>query len=272
MVHEKSRSLMLGAALVLALASTGMTAQTFTKVVKTVDDTSMFLIPELGAMIAAYDAGLTVDMVLPEDQRKDEYKSVDLQEGDIIKMMNGKRMMSPVDIKDAYEALSVDDEVKLGIKRGQSLQIVSFPKGDIKDTPQVVMVTSGGPGGCAAGDVPVGANVQQIKVSGDNVDMEGMMALIGLGLLLKEAGGHIVVDQVLPNTPKGPPEDFPVKGDIIKRIQGKDVSSSKELAELFKGIKTSETMTLTFSREGKSLTSTFAKPEAGQGKMIMKTK
>ena len=94
------------------------------------DQPEMFFLHELGALITPQEDGLTIEMVLSADQRKDEYKEIDLKEGDIIKMMNGKRMSGVDVMQEAYDAMKVGDEIKLGIKRGQSLQIVTFARGD----------------------------------------------------------------------------------------------------------------------------------------------
>jgi PDZ domain-containing secreted protein len=73
---------------------------------------------------------VTVNIAPPEGTLPKEYEDIDIQGGDIIKMMNGKRVKTTDAIKKIYEELEIGDEIKLGVKREDEMFIVTFKKAD----------------------------------------------------------------------------------------------------------------------------------------------
>jgi S1-C subfamily serine protease len=256
----------------LMLVGSAVDVQSQEKVVSTTavggPDGEIFMMFELGAVVRDTDEGIKVNMVLSLDQRSEEYRSVDLLQGDFIKMMNGKSMKSVADLKAAYEAMKTGEEIKLGIKRGQDLRIVAFPRGDTENAPLMMVMTQQGPGDGAEGEAPGAPQVTRMQVGGDQIDMEGVEVLFGLGLLIKEVDGHVTVEQVMPFASEVMADNPPQKGDVIVKIQDQEVGTNGELMEIYEGIEAGKEMTLVTLREGEEIVLKFPKPEGGQPTII----
>ena len=138
----------------------------------------LFILPEVGALIVKSDGGPKVDMVIPSDQRPDDYKNVDIQVGDIIKMFNGKSMKKVSSIEEVYEALSIGDELKFGIQRGKDMLIEKLTKMDPKDASGQMMI-------------------KKFPASGGGGIGNIIADLIDLGLILEEKDGQIFVIDVM---------------------------------------------------------------------------
>ena len=68
-------------------------------------DGDMFMLPEVGGIVVESNAGPQLQMVLPNNHRAKDYKTLDLQVGDIIKMFNGKSMKTVSSLQETYDAL-----------------------------------------------------------------------------------------------------------------------------------------------------------------------
>lgn len=90
------------------------------------DDVQLML--EVNGLIKAEGEKIIIELIAPADKRKAEYKEVDIQTGDELVFMNGKKIKSPEDFKKNYEAVESGKELKLGLKRKGLSVIVSFNK------------------------------------------------------------------------------------------------------------------------------------------------
>lgn len=97
----------------------------------------IFEIPELGGLVLQEKDQLRVDNVISAEHRGKTYKNVDIKNGDIIMMMNGRKLDKARSASEIYENLKPGDEVKFGIKRGEQMFIASFKKADPKDLPKM---------------------------------------------------------------------------------------------------------------------------------------
>ena len=113
----------------------------------TMKEGDVFHIPETGTLVVK-EKDHENPVCPPAENRRDPYKGVDLQTGDLILMANGKRVKTIKELTDAYASTSVGAEFKLGIQRGKEMMLVAFPKADPKDLPQRSMriMTTGGEG------------------------------------------------------------------------------------------------------------------------------
>lgn len=210
----------------------------------------MFMLSELGGIIIESNDSLVIDMIMEPQNRMEEYKNVDLQEGDIIRMANAKKVETAEELQGIYDALKVGEDLKLGIIREGRMKIVSLRKGAPEKMPkkmQVMTVGAGGPG----------------QPAGGNVEME-----VVAGMLLTIIGSKIVVaDMIEGITPKfeGPE---PTDGDEIFKLNGKKVNSSKSLRDTFQSIPIGEKVELTFLRNGKEQKTSFIRPEEQDLKMM----
>lgn len=215
-------------------------AQTVRTMTMTLDeDSPVFMLKEIGGIVTETNDTIKVQMVMPPDNRLKDYKEVDIQAGDIIKMANGKKIESVKALEELYNSLTVGEELKLGLIRGKEMKIAAMVKGDESKMPGKMMVmTAGGPGG----DISTG--------------------LMDAGLLLKASEGHLVVEDVIEQIQipfEGP---APERGDVILQFNNQAIGSSEKLDEVYGAIEIGQKIELKIQRDGKELTTTFVKPEA----------
>ena len=231
------RSLLLIITLALLVPAANVCGQVYGEV--TVGPDEVFMLPELGALIGVSPNGLMIVMVMPEAHRAEAYKKVDLQKGDFIKMVNGKGVKTCGDLRAAYEALKVGDELKLGIKRDKGLMIVSLSKANADDLPaQMIMTTS------EIGSSDVAA------------------ALIDAGILLDEKDGIITVGDYIGAIPVKFEGAKPAKGDILLKIQGEKVEGPDSIKQLWSKVEPGTKAELTFDRGGREITVRFLRQSA----------
>ncbi|MFH1195664.1 MAG: PDZ domain-containing protein [bacterium] len=83
---------------------------------------------EVNGIVKVDKDKFVLDLFMPADKRKDEYKKVDLQSGDEIVFFNGKKIKSLGDFTNYYEELKTGEEIKLGVKRNGNSVITAFKK------------------------------------------------------------------------------------------------------------------------------------------------
>lgn len=211
-------------------------------------DGEIFLLKELGAIISESDQGMSVLMVLPQDQRAKAYRDIDLQEGDILVMFNGKRMKTAGQMEEAYGGLKIGDEIKLGIKRDKDMMITTLAKANPNDLPGQMKIMKG-PSCPASGD----------------------MTLADVGVMLKKEEGKLIVDEVVAELADQFTGAVPEKGDVILKVNGTTISRPEQLSEVFTNIKNGEKVDIVLGRKGQEVTTGFVKQECGEGKpMIIK--
>ncbi len=210
------------------------------------EDGDIFMLPEVGGIIVESDDGPKLEMVLPVDNRPDEYKTLDIQVGDIIKMFNGKSMKKVSSIQEAYEAMEIGDEVKFGIRRDKGIMMVKFAKMDPKDAPGKMMIrTIDGPG------------------DGENGSI--ITDLIDAGLVLDEKDGKISVVDVITEMSSVFTGTQPESEDQLIKINSSKINSTEELTQIYSQIKVGEKVELTMLRKEKEILLTFEKPKSEPG-------
>ena len=236
------------------------------KVIKA-DADQVFFLQELGALIMQDEETIRVDFVAPADSRTKAYRSVDIESGDIIAMLNGKRLKSVKDLKAIYEEAEVGEEIKFGIKRDKRMTIVAFPKADPENAPQqqMMMVTMDDDGEGTVSTTS-GSETRVIKMEAGSA---GNVTLLELGLLLGEDEESLIVTDMLPHASKILSGIDIAEGDLVKSIQGKSVTTLDEFSDLYESIPAGDTVSLTFQHEGKDISASFPRPDA---KKTMKTK
>jgi len=218
------------------------------------------MLREVGGVLIEENGKLKFLVVMPSDQRLKAYQSVDLKQDDILLMFNGKRLKAVSDLTSAHETLEPGDEMKLGIKRGVDMRIVTLAKADPDDLPKMQMMTM------TAGTDEEGAMV----TTGTSADGEPLTLLAEIGLAVRDTEDAVVVTMVMPHA-KDVLVSSPVfEGDRIISLQGKEVTSAEMLSELFNAINVGETVKLVIKRDGEQHAATFEKPKMQAQPQIMK--
>ncbi len=232
------------------------------KVIKA-DMDEVFFLQELGALIMQDEESIRVDFVAPADNRAQEYRSVDIESGDVIVMLNGKRVKSVKDLKTSYEEAEVGEEIKFGRKRDKRTMIVTVPKADREKMPQqqMMMVTMDADGEGTVSTTS-GSETRVIKMEAGSA---GNVALLELGLLLGEDEESLIVTDILPHASKRLGGVDVAEGDVVKSIQGKSVTTLDKFADLYESIPVGDTVSLVFQHEGKEISVSFPRPDAQKG-------
>lgn len=268
----RTLTLMIGATLCLCMGFFGVpTAMGETKTMTFSSDDAFFL-PGLGAVVLPGEKYLRIGMMPSSENLPKELRSVDLKEGDLILMLNGKRVKTIGDLRDAYDALAVADTLEFGVKRDKDMLIVSYPKP--KDEMEggghrVMMMTSTGPP--PDGEADDGGSFTKVMTMGGEEGGDGavtkVMTLDGGGpILAMEAGvmfaekdGVVEVMVVIGNAPTeltgGPLKE----GDRLVSCQGEPVTDGEAFRKQYESIKVGTTVTLVYTRDGAEYTVSFAK-------------
>jgi S1-C subfamily serine protease len=205
-----------------------------------------FLVGELGGLVIADGKALIVRFVSPPANRKAPYKEVDLREGDVVLMVNGKRVKSVNELKAAYGVIAVGAEVKVGLERGKEMIIVAFPKADPKDLPQMKLMVQRGPG-------------------------DGTELFPAVGVSMAQKGKRVVVQEVLPIETSAVRTLDVKAGDVILSLNGWAVTSLKAYTEKFDAIPVGAPVEWKTERDGRQLTISFARPKPMGQVIIRKT-
>lgn len=198
----------------------------------------MFEIPEIGGILVEDGENLRVDMAIPKDNRIKAYKDVDLNKGDLVLMMNGKKIDKVRKAKEIYDKLKPGEDVKLGIKRSEEMFIASFKKADPKDLPKVVRMV--------------------IR----NDDSEFAVVLPDDGLLIGSDKEKVIVREKMQHSNNEIKE-----GDQLEELNGKKIHSTKDFSSIYKSLKTGDKLEMKFS-SGKSL---ITKKPNNENKVIIKS-
>lgn len=254
---------------VLIAMTATVTAQSHSFQIK--EEGKMFMIPELGAMTSSDEGKLTVDFMPPAGDLPKAYRDVDLKNGDIIMMANGKKMKSAADLEKLYDALKVGDEIKLGIKRDKGMLIASFKKADEKDLPKrkIMTMSLGGDGGGKM-TTTEGGIVQTMTFGGDG---QALSIVPELGLLLIGQDDKVVLANLLPNAVAVFGENEISEGDVLSEINGKKVTTTAGFEEIYNAIPVGDMFRLQFVADKSEIfNTTIKKPKAQTGGMMIRKK
>jgi predicted metalloprotease with PDZ domain len=228
-------------------------------------------INELGAIVKPRDKSFFVDMVSPGEQRGKEYQSVDLKKDDEILMINGKKVTALTDLKSAYDAVVVGQDVKFGIRRGKSMMIVSFPKADAAKMQQHAVYsinTEEGGDSLVTETIEGGAGkkIMRFGPGGGNIAM-----LSELGVILEEADSKIKIIGLQDDAPKALKNSGATVGDVVVALQTTKVSSIKELQALYDKIETGKEFSLSIEHAGKVVETKAIKAAKSDRPQIIRT-
>jgi S1-C subfamily serine protease len=195
------------------------------------DPGNVVMLRELGILAGAPDEEakeLEVIALLP-----DADPELDLKRGDLLLMIDGKRVRDSDAAREIYEAAEIGQTIKVGFRRGDERFLRSFEKSD-EPPGQMRMMVMGGPG-----------------------SMGEMHPLTEFGAILGEKEDSVVVSMVLPMDEALFEED-----DIVKSINGKSVTSISEFREAYEALAIGEDIALSVERDGETIDSTRAKADA----------
>jgi len=203
----------------------------------TFDAATSLILQEFQAMLVEEDGEIKVRLRMGDsDEAGDK-----LEQGDFIIMMNGKRTKTISELRELYEALAKDEEVKIGVRRGNERFILRKIKGDSPKT--------------TAGERRM---VMRMDTDGDG---EQPTIIPELGLMLSENDGKVAIQQVLEPLL---PEEFKaleLGGFNIASINGTKPTDAAHAKLLIAEVEVGEDLAFSFSKPDDEINITIKKPK-----------
>ncbi len=202
------------------------------------DANTSLLLQELNAMLVEKDEGVHVEMIVGS-RTTSSSNSDDLQKDDVILMMNGERVNDIAGMRAIYNAIPTDDEIKIGVRRGDQRFIVRAIKGDIPETQGFRM---------------------QMTVDSDDGSPPVVIAELGMVLALIEGQIQIqtILEPLLPDALKS--EDL--EGFEIITINGESFEAAADVQSFISGLEVGNQIDLVVEKDGEQKVYTFEKQEA----------
>lgn len=197
----------------------------------------IILLTELGIVVGMEEGSsdLKVMVLLP-----DADPDVDIKRGDLLLMINGKRVKDMATLRAEYESAAVGDEMKVGFRRGDRRFLSSFAKEDQEESQGGTrMVMIGGPGG----------------------EFDDMQPFHEFGVVLGERSGHVVVAMQLPMDDSALVED-----DILQSINGAAIASLEEFRGAYEPLAIGDEVEVIALRDGEEIRASRIKSK-GQGQI-----
>ncbi len=242
----------------------------FSQEMKMVEAGEVFNLPEISAAIAQEGDQIIILAALPKDRRVKAYENVDLQEGDVILFLNGKRLKAVKELEQIYAALAIGDTVQIGLRRKEDRLIASFAKADPKNLPAPQMhmqrVMVGGDGKVTTESTAGGKRVMKAL----DPNASEITPVMAIGIIIGSVGGKVKVLDKLPMPMKGLESVDLQEGDFLQMLNGQKIISAPHLNELLEKLAVGAKVDLQYARKNETLTASFNKPQA-QGRVMIKT-
>ncbi len=221
----------------------------------TAESGEAFIIPECECLALMKDSVISILAVLEPAKRPDKYRTIDIQKGDVLMMLNGKKLTDATFLRTMYDSLAMGAEIKLGLKRNGKPMIVSFQKGEPIEGGNMKMVldTEGGAPGQQGGQ-------RVMKQFAGGEDFDEIDALVPLGILVGISKGKAVVADLLPMAGEVYGEKTPATKDELVSIDGKPIKGMEAIESLRPSLVSAKKGTVVVRRDGKELTFNYVVP------------
>ncbi|GAB5407850.1 MAG: hypothetical protein BalsKO_02150 [Balneolaceae bacterium] len=212
------------------------------------DASNSLMLQEFQAMLTFENEIISVATRLG---RGDSEPGVDrLEQGDILLMMNGKRVRDIETLKEIYEGLEPEAEIKIGVRRGEERFILNAVKGEIPE---------GGPRMVMNFDSDEGA-------SG-----EGPVIIPSLGILLTDTEEGVLVDRLIAPILPDELKTLEIEKYLILSINNEKPETSADFKEKIDAIALGNDISLTFEKDGDEKSITIKKT-APRGNISINTR
>ena len=234
--------------LILLICSSVFSQARMQKIMLQGDD--IYISRELETVIVGKDGVVTVATLMPLEMRSQEYRSIDINEGDTILYFNAEKVKSAKEIEKLYNSIAVGGGIKLGIKRGPEMHLISYAKIDPANLPQgqrmVVRTMDKDP------DMKMMDSDKVIIKKTDN-----MLPLMSEGIILEEVENAVQISETFDVK-----NNLFKKGDIIVSMNDQSVKTIKEFDEMYQKINIGSEISLNIQRAQNNLKLVYNKSKA----------
>lgn len=201
------------------------------------DASTSLMLSEFQAMLVEEDGKIKVQVQMGTSDGSEDK----LEQGDLIIMMNGKRATNIATLRELYEAAPIDEEIKIGVRRGEEQFILRELK-------------------C---NVPEGGQRMVMQMDfGDDESGERPTIIPELGFMLSNANDKVTIQRLL--DPLLPTEfkKLELVGFTITSINGKEPSNAEEAKEWIDKLDVGNEIVFIFSSPDDEISVTIKKPKA----------
>lgn len=204
------------------------------------DASTSLMLQEFSAMLTFEEDQVKVAMRIGRDEAKAGEDR--LEQGDVIVMMNGTRAKDISSLREVYDALEDDTEIKIGVQRGEERFIVRAMKGD----------------------APEGGGMRMVMELDDEGDSDGAAPVIvgSLGLILTDKDAGVVVDRVIDPLLPEVLKELDIQGYTISEINGEKPESADAALRTINALAVGDEISMIFTTDGDEKEIKFKKPEA----------
>ncbi len=224
------------ALLVLLIASGTSEAQQRQRL--ELDASSSMILPEFSAVLEQADGEIKVRIKLGREEAEPGQDV--LEQGDVLIMMNGSRIEDIPGLREAYEAIATDSDIKFGVRRGDERFIITRKKG---------AEMAGG-----------GGMVMRFETDGDG---PRPTIVPELGLLLTDTeDGNILVSELLQPVMPDELKSANIKEYTISELNGQKPGNAASVQQILSELEVGAEIDITFSKAGdeKSISLTKSEP------------
>jgi len=235
---------------------------------QTIEEGSVFFIPEVGAMVIQDGDEFVLEGVMPPETRPKQYRKIDIEDGDRVMMVNGKKVKSVQQVEELYSGLKIGADFKLGLIRDGNMMIASFPKADEKDLPKrkVMMISTDNLPDMENMPPDSGGGMKIIRMGGPE---EGTVIFREAGMILTEKEDGLYFKELLPFAPEDIKKLGLTEKDRLISINDSEIEGSAEAVDLYDKARAGDQIDLLFSTESGRKNCSFEKT-ADQGGTVKK--
>ncbi len=205
---------------------------------RTFDASTSLMLQEFSAMLLFDNDEVKVEMRMGQGEAE---PGIDrLERGDVIIMMNGKRIKDIEGLRTLYESVEKDAEIKIGVRRGNERFILNAIKGN----------------------VPEGGGMRMVMSMDTDGDGPPTSIVPEMGALLIDRDGSVVVERVIPPMLPDELKTADIEGFSIKKLNGKSPKSAEEVQTTLEALEVGAEISITFEKDGDEKTIIYTKKES----------
>ena len=199
------------------------------------DASTSLMLQEFQAMLVFENDEISVRMRMGSGEA--EEGADQLERGDVILMMNGKRATDIETLRSIYESVEADQEIKIGVRRGTERFILDAIKGDVPE---------GGP---------------RMMMTFDTDDGPPPAIAPEIGAILADRDGAVILDRIIPPMQPEELKALEIEGYSIKALNGETPENADQVLKTLQALEVGADISIIFEKDGDEKSVVFKKQE-----------